>query len=110
MEDFMRINNLLDNILIYNSNLRTRIASGNRKYSWSEAVLNSPSDGLPYILNFSLPGFESHKMVSGLSIKGVYVSAGSACSKGVPSHVLQAMGLEAILVKSALRVSLSKFC
>ena len=39
----------------------------------------------------------------------MYVSAGSACGKAAPSHVLTAMGLPAERIASALRVSFSRF-
>jgi cysteine desulfurase len=44
----------------------------------------------------------------GLDLAGVAVSAGSACSSGKvrPSHVLQAMGVDAATAGSAIRVSL----
>ena len=37
----------------------------------------------------------------------IYVSSGSACAKGKPSHVLQAMKLDRDLADSALRISFS---
>jgi cysteine desulfurase len=40
---------------------------------------------------------------------GIYVSSGSACSKGHKSHVLTAMGLTDEIIDSSLRVSLSRF-
>jgi len=46
-------------------------------------------------------------MLHFLAERGIYVSSGSACSKGVASHVLKAMGLPPERVDSALRVS---FC
>ncbi|MGN0452396.1 MAG: cysteine desulfurase family protein [Ruminococcus sp.] len=71
-------------------------------------VINSPSDALPYILNFSYPGIRSETMLHHLSERGVYVSSGSACSKGGKSHVLEAMGLSDDIIDSAVRVSFSK--
>lgn len=46
-----------------------------------------------------------------LGAKGVYVSAGSACSshEARPSHVLTAMGLSAEEARSSIRISFSKF-
>ena len=41
-----------------------------------------------------------------LESRGVYVSSGSACSKGASSPVLAAMGLPSAVIDSALRVSL----
>lgn len=69
---------------------------------------NSPEDALPYILNFSVEGIRSETMLHFLAQREVYVSSGSACAKGKPSHVLSAMGLNKNRADSALRVSFSK--
>ena len=69
---------------------------------------NSPEDALPYILNFSVEGIRSETMLHFLAQREVYVSSGSACAKGKPSHVLSAMGLSQKRADSALRVSFSK--
>lgn len=79
------------------------------KKQFPQAVINSPQNSSPYILNFSIPGKNSDQLVRELSIKEIYVSAGSACSKGKPSHVLKAMGIGKKEIHSALRVGLSKF-
>ena len=68
--------------------------------------VNSPDDGSPYIINLSVPGYRSETMLHFLESRGVYVSSGSACSKGASSPVLAAMGLPPAVVDSALRVSL----
>ncbi len=70
------------------------------------AVQNSPQDGWPGICNFSLPGLKSEVLLHFLEQKEVYVSSGSACSRGQPSHSLTAMGLPPARVDSALRASL----
>ena len=70
-------------------------------------VINSPADALPEVLNLSLPGVRSETMLHFLEQREIYVSSGSACSKGAASHTLAAMGLPAGRVDSALRIS---FC
>ncbi len=70
--------------------------------------INSPDDSLPYIINISVKGVPSQVMLNSLSASGIYVSAGSACSKGHRSNVLSAMGIEPKLIDSAIRISLSK--
>ena len=72
-------------------------------------AFNSPADALPYVLNFSAGRVRSETMLHFLEERGVYVSSGSACAKGKPSHVLSAMGLSRERADSALRVSFSKF-
>lgn len=68
-------------------------------------VLNSPADASPYILNLSVLGIRSEIMLHALEEQGIYVSSGSACAKGEPSHVLSAMGMERSRADSALRIS-----
>lgn len=67
--------------------------------------LISPADGSPYIVNFSVPGYRSETMLHFLESRGVFVSSGSACSKGATSPVLLSMGLPAPVVDGALRAS-----
>lgn len=69
-------------------------------------VLNSGDDALPYIVNFSLPGWRSDTVLNVLSDRGVYVSSGSACAKGHRSPVLTAAGLPVERIDGAIRVSL----
>ena len=71
--------------------------------------LNSPEDALPYIVNFSAGGVRAETMLHYLSSRGIYVSSGSACSKGKESPVLAAMDLPRERIASALRLSFSRF-
>ena len=73
----------------------------------SLAVFHLPPEGVPYIVSLSLPGLRSETLLHFLAERGVYVSGGSACSKGKRSPVLTAMGLPAREIDSALRVSFS---
>lgn len=61
----------------------------------------------PHILPISLPGYKSEVVVRFLSDMGVYVSSGSACHKGKPSHVFAALGLPKPQLDGILRVSFS---
>ena len=63
----------------------------------------------PYILNFSIPGIPSQETVSHFSMENIYIAAGSACSKGEPSHVIAAMGLPEEVVSSVIRVSFCRY-
>lgn len=73
------------------------------------AALNSPDDCLPYLINISLAGYRSETLLHFLEADGIFVSSGSACSKGKLSGVLSAMGLPAARVDSALRISFSRY-
>ena len=74
-----------------------------------EVTIHSPEDALPYVLNFSAGRVRGETMLHFLAQREVYVSSGSACGRAKPSHVLEAMGLPADQVTSALRVSFSRF-
>lgn len=71
--------------------------------------MNSPADSAPYICNLSARRVRSEIMLHYLAAKGIYVSSGSACSKGRASHVLTAMSLPRERVDSAIRVSFSRY-
>lgn len=75
---------------------------------FSGFAINSPPDGLPHILNFSVEGIPSEVMIHFLEQKNVFVSGGSACARGARSRALTAQGLSAGRVDSALRVSFSR--
>ena len=70
-------------------------------------VFNSDEGCLPYIINFSLPGFRSETLLHFLAERGIFVSSGSACAKGHKSHVLEAMKYDDKRADSALRISFS---
>ena len=80
-----------------------------RLLSLGGVVINSPEDALPYVTNISVLGINSEPMLNFLSSRGVYVSSGSACSKGHQSSVLKNMGLSDEVRKSPLRISFSRF-
>ena len=67
-----------------------------------------PIGGVPYIIHLSVPGYRSETLLHFLAQKEIYVSSGSACSKGAKSPVLTAMGLPVAEIDSALRVSLCR--
>ena len=73
-----------------------------------EILLHRPARHAPYILNLSVPGIRSETLLHFLAQRGVYVSSGSACSRGKSSPVLAALGLPPAEIDSALRVSLSR--
>ena len=61
----------------------------------------------PHIVNLSLPGLRSQGIINCLQTKEIYVSAGSACSKGHRSHVLEALHLPPAVIDGSVRVSFS---
>ena len=69
--------------------------------------VNSPDDGSPYIINISAEGKRSEIMLHFLESREIYVSSGSACSKGVQSGVLGMFGITGKRADSALRISIT---
>ena len=76
-------------------------------------VINGCADeqGAPHIVSVSVSGVRSEVLLHALEDKGIYVSAGSACSakKPQPSATLQAMGVKRDLLESTIRFSFSVF-
>jgi cysteine desulfurase len=71
-------------------------------------TFNSSENSLPYVLNVSVNGYRSETLLHFLEMKNIFVSSGSACSKGNTSYVLKAMGVNPKSIDSALRISFSK--
>lgn len=66
-------------------------------------------DSAPQIVSVSIDGVRSEVMLHALEEKGIYVSAGSACSSNKPSvsHTLMGIGLKKELLDSTIRFSFS---
>ena len=83
--------------------------------SYAVQMLTSGVSGLeligdgqaPHVLPVTLPGYKSEVIVRFLSDMGIYISSGSACHKGKPSHVFAALNLPKKQMDGALRIS---FC
>ena len=65
----------------------------------------SPADGAPHILSISLTGWPSQNIVNDLGAQGICVSAGSACPRGKPSHVIGALKLDKKVSSGVIRLS-----
>jgi cysteine desulfurase len=76
-----------------------------------EVRLNGhPTQRLPGTCNMCFRGVESESIVLGLDLKGIGVSAGSACTSGnvEPSYVLVAMGVPLDWAMGSVRCSLGR--
>lgn len=76
--------------------------------------INGPRErelSAPHIVSATFPGVRSEVMLHALEEKGIYASAGSACSshKKAVSPTLHAIGLSDELASSTLRFSLSSY-
>lgn len=69
------------------------------------------AEGAPHIVSVSIQGVRSEVMLHALEDKGIYVSAGSACSSNKPaiSATLKAIGVEKQYLDSTIRFSFSTF-
>ncbi len=68
-------------------------------------------EGASHIVSLSVRGVRSEVLLHALEERGIYVSAGSACSsnKPMPSATLKAIGVEKDLLESTIRFSFSIF-
>lgn len=69
------------------------------------------NDGAPHVVSASFKGVRSEVLLHALEDRGIYISAGSACSSNKPavSATLKAMGIDKELLESTVRFSFSKF-
>ena len=90
--------------------LRDRLWEGIRTRVPDARLNGHPSERLPGTANISYRGVESESVVLGLDLKGIGVSAGSACTSGnvEPSYVLVAMGAPVEWAMGAVRHSLGR--
>ncbi|WP_336923058.1 cysteine desulfurase family protein [Aquipuribacter sp. SD81] len=94
--------------------LRDRLAAGVLALDPTAVVqgadLHAPGARLPTNLHVTFPGCEGDSLLYLFDAHDVAVSTGSACRAGVPepSHVLDAMGVDAGLARGALRFSLGR--
>jgi cysteine desulfurase len=72
-------------------------------------VVNTPADGAPHIINFSVPGTKPEVIIHMLAEKDIFISTKSACASKdkEESKVLVACGFNRDITISGLRISLS---
>ncbi|MBD3369381.1 aminotransferase class V-fold PLP-dependent enzyme [Candidatus Fermentibacteria bacterium] len=92
-------------------NLRNRIEEGIISTCPETLILASETERLPNTLTAVFGGIESEAILTLLDMKGISASSGSACSTGTtdPSHVLTAMGCDANMGNSAIRISFDRY-
>ena len=66
---------------------------------------------LPGHVSFATSLYNAEALVNKASLKGLYLSSGSACKAGIkePSHVLKCLDLPEDYLNGAIRISLSQF-
>jgi cysteine desulfurase len=90
--------------------LRDRLWEGVRARVPEVRLSGHPTQRLPGTASLLFRHVESESIVLGLDLKGIGVSAGSACTSGnvEPSHVLVAMGVSVDWAMGAVRCSLGR--
>ncbi|NCO11209.1 cysteine desulfurase NifS [Candidatus Pacearchaeota archaeon CG_4_9_14_0_2_um_filter_39_13] len=92
--DWRKIERLRDKLIEGLEKLGSKINGSKDKRIWNN-------------IHFSFPGRESEETVLALSLKGLYVSTGSACdSKKTEEYVLKAIGLKKDEIESGIRITL----
>jgi cysteine desulfurase len=92
------------------SALRDRLWDGVRARVPDVRLNGHPTERVPGTANIAYKHVESESIVLGLDLKGIAVSAGSACTAGSvePSYVLVAMGVPIEWAMGAVRSSLGR--
>jgi len=90
--------------------LRNRLWEGVRARVPDVRLNGHPTERVPGTANIAYKHVESESIVLGLDLKGIAVSAGSACTAGSvePSYVLVAMGVPIEWAMGAVRSSLGR--
>ncbi len=91
--------------------LKQKFAEGVSRIEYVKINGLSGRESAPHVISVSVRGIRSEVLLHALEDKGVYVSAGSACSarKPQPSATLKAIGVEKDLLESTIRFSFSVF-
>ncbi|MGB3490349.1 MAG: cysteine desulfurase family protein [Xanthobacteraceae bacterium] len=87
--------------------LRRRLEAGLKQIVASTIIFSKDVPRLPNTTLFTAPGLQAETAVIGFDLEGIAVSSGSACSSGKvqPSHVLEAMQVDAALARGGIRIS-----
>jgi cysteine desulfurase len=88
--------------------LRDALESSIKRIVPGIIIFGENVDRLPNTSCIFMPGVSSETQVMKFDLKGIMVSAGSACSSGKvqPSHVLRAMGVDNGIASNTIRISL----
>ncbi|MCD8039158.1 MAG: cysteine desulfurase [Lachnospiraceae bacterium] len=100
-----------DTKIHYLYRLRERFIAGVTRIDGIHVNGPQGNEGAPQIVSVSVQGVRSEVMLHALEDKGIYVSAGSACSSNKPaaSATLKAIGIGKQYWDSTLRFSMSMF-
>lgn len=101
---------LKDTYLESAENMRNLLVYLKEELSKLENVhIFSADASAPHVVTVAFPKYPSEVVMRLLEEREIYVSAGSACSRGKQSHTLRAINVPSKLIGSAVRISLSHF-
>lgn len=102
--EILRLNNLKDYLIDELTNL-------NKKYDIISINSKKGDNFAPHIISVSFKNIRSEVMLHALEEKGIYVSAGSACSSHNKklSNTLLSIGLKKEIVECTIRISFGKY-
>ena len=89
--------------------LRDHLESGLARYP-EITLFAGHAERLPNTVQLAVAGIDGETLLMQLDREGIAVSSGSACASGrnEASHVLLAMGVDAMLARGAIRISIGK--
>jgi cysteine desulfurase len=92
-------------------NLKNKLYKGLTEKIKEVHLNGSLENSLSNTLNVSFNYIEGESIIMNLDMEGIGVSSGSACTSGSleSSHVLKAMGVDAVLAQGSIRFSLGIF-
>ena len=73
----------------------------------TEFIKMNCENDFPYTASICVSGLRSETILHYLESKEIFVSSGSACSKGARTHVLASMGFDTKTQDSSVRISFS---
>ena len=96
--------NAYENVSKINAYLREELKN-------RDAVINSPDDALPFVLNVAFKNFQSETMLHCLEMYDIFISTVSACSSKSKkiSYVLESMGIDRSISSNSVRLSFSRY-
>jgi cysteine desulfurase len=92
----------LDRNIARIDSLRDRLRSGLKDIAGATEIASGGA-----VVNIAVPKHPTEVLIRMLESRGIFVSGGSACSRGKKSHILEAMKVPHRLLSSSIRVSLS---
>lgn len=95
----------IDKNLYHYNKLKTHLIKG---LSLLDSVkVLSDDNCVPYIISIAVYGIKSEILLNFLQSHDIFVSSGSACSKGKVSYVLQELSVDKLSAQETIRVSFS---